>query len=146
VVQMRGRLLRKRVAGWPFRAAPLPARRRGGRTHLSDDGAVLLETALAVPLLAAVTVALAWGISLGATSMSLGDAARSAARDLARGVPMGEVLDRARSQVPGASVQVEDAGDSVIVIVERDVSAPGPILRGISFTIHQQVAVPREWT
>jgi hypothetical protein len=107
---------------------------------------VLLETALAIPLLMAVAVALAWGISLGATSMALGDTARAAARDLARGESMSAVLDRARAQAPGADVRVEEAGDSVLVIVDREVSAPVPILRGITVTVHQQAAVPREWT
>ncbi len=107
---------------------------------------MLLETALAIPMLTAVALALVWGISLAATSMALGDTARSAARDLARGESMAVVLERARSQAPGASIRVEDAGESVLVIVDREVAAPVPILRGISVTVHQQVAIPREWT
>ena len=41
---------------------------------------VLLETAVAIPLLAAVAIALAWGISLTATTMALlhGELAASA--------------------------------------------------------------------
>lgn len=115
------------------------------REHRSA-GFVLLETALAIPVLLAVTVALAWAITLSATSLSLGDTARGAARDLARGESMATALDRAHSASPDAQVRVEDAGDSVQVIVEQQVSAPVPLLRGISVTITQQVAVPREWT
>ena len=107
---------------------------------------MLLETALAIPLLVAVAVALVWAISLTATSLALGDAARSAARDLARGEPSGQVLGRAQAAVPAASVRVADAGESVAVVITQDVSAPVPILRGISVTLSQRVAIPREWS
>jgi Flp pilus assembly protein TadG len=112
----------------------------------SSDGMVLLETALAIPLLVAVTVALAWGISLAATSLALGDAARTAARDLARGEPSAQVLSRAQQAVPDARVSVADAGDSVAVVIDQDVHAPVPILSGVSVTLTSRVAIPREWT
>ena len=111
----------------------------------NDRGMVLLETALAIPLLLAVAVALCWGISLTATTMALGDAARSAARDLARGTPVSEALGRAQASAPGARLRIEDADDSVAVTADQEVSAPGPILRGISVTLTQRVVVPREW-
>ena len=112
----------------------------------SDEGSVLLETALAIPLLMAVAVALAWGLSLAATSASLGDAARTAARSLARGETGQDVLDRARASVPGAHVSVEDTGADVAVVVAQEVSPPVPILRGLSITVTQRIAIPREWT
>jgi hypothetical protein len=107
---------------------------------------VLLETALAIPLLAAVAVALAWGISLGATSMALGDAARLAAREIARGVDVSVAVAAAQAEVPAADVQVEEEGGSVIVIAVQDVAPPGPLLTGLAVTLSQRVAVPREWT
>ncbi len=112
----------------------------------SDSGSVLFETALAIPMLMAVAVAVAWGVSLAATSTSLGDTARTAARDLARGEAVAEVLDRARASAPGSTITVDESGGVVLVSVDRDVSAPVPLLRGLSVTLHQQVAVPREWT
>lgn len=112
----------------------------------SSDGMVLLEMALAIPLLVAVTVALAWGISLAATSLALGDAARTAARDLARGEPSAQVLSRAQHAVPAARVSVADAGDSVAVVIDQDVHAPVPILSGVSVTLTSRVSIPREWT
>lgn len=121
-------------------AAPPRGRAPGAR------GSVLLETALAIPLLIATTVALAWGISLATTSLALGDAARSAARDLARGVAVAQAVDAAVADAPGARVRVEQAGDDVVVIVERDVTAPVPILRGLDITIRRRVAVPQEWS
>ena len=115
------------------------------RTALrSTRGSVLLETALAIPLLVAVTVALAWGLSLAGTSLALGDAARTAARGLARGEPPSDVLARARAAVPAARVSIMGAGDAVAVVVDEDVTAPVPILRGLSITLTSRVAVPRE--
>jgi Flp pilus assembly protein TadG len=112
----------------------------------SDRGFVLLETALAIPILLAVTVALAWCLSIAATSAALGDAARTAARSLARGEAVPDVLERARAQVDGATVGIESASESVVVVVTRDVSPPVPILTGLSITVSSRVAIPREWT
>ena len=122
----------------------VPALRR--RAAADQKGMVLLETALAIPLLAAVAVALAWGISLGATSMALGDAARLAAREIARGVDVSVAVAAAQAEVPAADVQVEEEGGSVIVIAVQDVAPPGPLLTGLAVTLSQRVAVPREWT
>jgi hypothetical protein len=36
------------------------------------------------------------------------------------------------------------AGDAVAVVVDEDVTAPVPILRGLSITLTSRVAVPRE--
>lgn len=107
---------------------------------------VLLETALAIPILAAVAIALAWGISLTATTMALGDAARQVAREVARGVPVTAAVSGVQGVAPGATVEVVGEGSSVVVIAAQEVSAPVPILRGISVTLSQRVAIPREWT
>jgi hypothetical protein len=107
---------------------------------------VLLEAALAIPLLAAVAVALAWGISLTGTSMALGDAARQVARDVARGVSVPAAVAAAQGLAPGASVQVLADGSEVVVVADQEVSAPGPILGGISVTLSERVVIPREWT
>jgi short subunit fatty acids transporter len=107
---------------------------------------VLLETALALPLLAAVAIALAWGISLTATTMALGDAARQVARDVARGVDAHVAVAAAQGVAPGATIRVDGDSASVVVVVDKEVSAPVPILSGISVTLSQRVAIPREWT
>ncbi len=107
---------------------------------------VLLETAVAIPLLTAVAVALAWGIALGGTSLALADVARQAARDVARGVPVSEALASAQEAARDAQVWVEDAGSSIVVVAEQEVVGPGPILDGIHLTLSQRVAVPREWS
>ena len=125
------------IAGW---RGPLP----DGRPP--DAGAVLLETALAIPVLLAVAAALAWGLGLAATTAALGDAARMAARDLARGEGVDVALGRAASAMPQARLTITEQGDLVLVSAEQDVSAPVPIIRGLSITLRQDVAVPREWS
>ncbi len=112
---------------------------------LDERGMVLLETALAIPVLMAVAVALSWGLSLAATSAALGDAARTAARALARGEATANVLERARAEVPGAEIGLETGAESAVVVVTREVSPPVPILSGLSITVSSRVAIPREW-
>lgn len=107
---------------------------------------MLLETALAIPLLVAVTAAMCWGVTVAGATLKVGDAARSAARDLARGETLAAVVDRAHTAVPGAEIRIADEGDVVAVIVSEEVTAPVPILNGLSVTVSQRVAVPREWT
>lgn len=110
-----------------------------------DAGFVVAEAAIAVPLLLAVTCALAWALSIASASVALGDAARQAARDLARGVSVEQALDQAARGVPGADVTIVDDGDPVRVVATREVAAPVPVLGGLSFTVRQGVSVPREW-
>lgn len=107
---------------------------------------VLLETALAIPLLAVVAMALAWGISLTATTMALGDAARQVARDVARGVTVAAAVSAAQGVAPGATIHVAGEGSAVVVVADQEVSAPVPILSGISVTLSQRVVIPQEWT
>jgi Flp pilus assembly protein TadG len=120
-------------------------RRTVALPRASDRGAVLLETALAIPLLMAVAVALAWALSLAATSASLGDAARTAARAFARGEAEADVLARAHSAVPNATVAVDSAAPDVAVVVSQEVSPPVPLLSGLSITLTSRVVIPREW-
>ena len=63
---------------------------------------------------------------------------------MARGEPPSDVLARARAAVPAARVSIMGAGDAVAVVVDEDVTAPVPILRGLSITLTSRVAVPRE--
>ncbi len=101
---------------------------------------------MAIPILMAVAVALVWGLSLAATSVSLGDVARTAARSLARGEDGTEVLERARASAPGAIILIEDEDSAAAVVVTREVSPPVPVLGELSITISQRVVIPREWT
>lgn len=107
---------------------------------------VLLETAIAIPMLAAVAAALAWAISIGGTALSLGDAVRSAARELARGEAQGAVLDRARAAEPAAVFDVAVVDGQIEVSAVRSVAPPFPLLDGLAVTVRQQAAVPAEWS
>lgn len=131
--------------------APPPSRRprraRTGAPRVTGDaGMVLVEAAIAIPLLAAVAVCLAWGLSIASTSFALNDAARQAARDLARGVDAGPALDAAMAAVPGTDVSLEAGADPVVVVARRTVTLPVPILAGVTVDLVQRVAVPREWS
>lgn len=107
---------------------------------------VLLEAVIAIPLLLAVALCLGWAVALAGTTMALGDAARQVAREVARGTEVNAALDSARATAPGAALRIEQDGESVVVVAKQQVSAPGPILSGISVTLHQRVAVPAEWS
>lgn len=115
------------------------------RSSRNDEGMVIVEAALAIPALVAVAAAMIWALLVATTNLAVGDAARAAARELARGVPAAEALARAEASVPGAHASVEDAADAVAVVVSKQVSAPVPILTGMTVTVSQRIAVPREW-
>ena len=78
--------------------------------------------------------------------MGLADAARSAARDISRGVAVAEAVAAAQDAVPGTSVRVESAGRTITVVAERRVEAPVPLLRGVGVDLRQSVTVPVEGT
>jgi len=115
--------------------------------HARDPqrGSVLLETAIAIPLLIAVALALAWALSLGSTALRLADTARQVAREIARGVPAADAIAAAQDSAPGAVVRVVAEGSTVTVVAERTVTAPVPVLRDLSVPLRQAVSIPAEW-
>lgn len=123
-----------------------PRQRERIRTSSCDGGFVIAEAVVAIPALLALACALAWVLSVATASVALGDAARQAARDLARGIPSEQALGAAARGVPGAQVVLVDGGDPLRVVASREVSAPVPILSGLSITVSQGVSIPREWT
>ncbi len=102
---------------------------------------VVAEAAIAIPALVAVAVLLAWVVSLGITALTLGDAARQVARDVARGVDAATAIDAVRGRAPAARIGVSGS-DVVRVTADQEVTAP--VLTAISVTVHQEVAMPRE--
>ncbi len=110
-----------------------------------DDGMVIAETAIAIPLLMAVAAALIWGLSLMGTSLSMADTARQVARDVGRGVGIDDALRGAR--VPdGQRVSVDAQGDWVTVHVTHSAVTPLPFLDGLRVPLEQSVTLPREWS
>ena len=96
-----------------------------GAGQRGERGAVTAEAALVLPVLAAVTLALIWMLGLAVAQMRVSDAAREAARALARGDPEGEAAGLAHTAAPGSTVRIDQADGRVRVTVVRP---PGDLL------------------
>jgi hypothetical protein len=98
----------------------------------ADDlrGAVTAELAMALPVLVAVTWGLVWLLSVGLAQVRTVDAAREAARAMARGDAEGAAVARAREVAPAdASITVRILGDEVVTVVDAAVAGPGGLFR-----------------
>ena len=95
-----------------------------------ERGMVTAETAVVLPVLVALTLAMVWLLTLGVAQMKVTDAAREAARALARGEPVDSAIELAERVAPGASVTIEHDEGMVVVTVRQTVSPPGGVLDG----------------
>lgn len=87
-------------------------------------GTVTAEAAMVLPLVAAFSLVLVWMVSLGVAQVRAVDAARDAARALARGEDQQAAVAAARRTAPDAS-QVgiaESAGDVTVTVTIRAVA------------------------
>lgn len=85
---------------------------------------------MALPLLIALTIGLAWLLSLGTTQVRLVDASREAARSIARGDDPGSAVAHAqRIAPPGSKISVVDRGETVSVRASARVEGPGGLFR-----------------
>lgn len=90
---------------------------------------VTAETAVVLPVLAALTFLLLWTVSLGITQVKLVDTAREAARMTARGDPADVVRQAAQRMAPeGSQVDIDDDGGATTVVVAVDARPDMPIL------------------
>ncbi|MET8556004.1 TadE family type IV pilus minor pilin [Streptomyces sp. NPDC004959] len=106
------------AARWRHSLGRSPA--RGG-----DMGMVTAESAVVLPLLVVVTLALVWALFAAAAQVRCVDAAGAGARAAARQDPEARAVATARGVAPeGAEVRVEREGDLVRVTVTAE--APGP--------------------
>ena len=104
-------------------SARLSAARRGER------GAVTAETVMVLPVLVALTLGLAWLLSLAATQVRVVDAARETARAAARDDGAGSAAALGRRVAPtGARISVRDDGRTVVVRVRSTVHGPQGLL------------------
>lgn len=118
---------------------------RLGSSHPEGDrGSVLLETALAIPFLLAIGVALLWGLSVGSTILALSGTAHEAARAVARGDSPASVAALAAAGAPRAQVEVAEGSDLVSVALSQQVSIPLPLLEGFRMTVHRSATAARE--
>jgi hypothetical protein len=96
------------------------------RCRRNASGMVTAEAALVLPLVAAFALAMVYLVSLAVAEVSTVDAARDAARALARGDDSTHAIDQARATAPaGAKVTVERNGDEVSVRVVVEAGGPG---------------------
>ena len=107
---------------------------------------VTLEVALAIPVVLLVTVAAALLLAAGHLQARVTDAARSAARDVARGQSQADAVAAATRGLPGATVDVTLSGDVVSVRAEQEIRGPGPLLGAIRRTVSATVVTYREET
>lgn len=87
---------------------------------------VTAETAVALPVLAAMALGLVWLVGLTVTQVRVVDAARETARAVARDEPLGTATELGLRVAPaGSLITVEDEAGSVRVRVVSEVHGPG---------------------
>jgi Flp pilus assembly protein TadG len=92
-----------------------------------SSGMVTAETAVLAPVVASCLALGVWIVSLGHLQVQLVDAARDAARLVARGESVDEAVGHVRSSAPrGTTFTVRRAGGFVTVRVARQSPAPLP--------------------
>lgn len=113
-------------------------RRRGLPRACPDRGSVVVEAALVIPVLLAVTVLLVWVTSLGATYVRLLDVAQTAARQAARGVV---------DFVPpaGTDIVLSEADGLIRAEASERVSPPLTAFVGWGVTLRAQAHAVPEW-
>ena len=89
-----------------------------------ERGAVTAETAVVLPLLVAVTLSMVWLVAVGLAQMRATDAAREAARALARGESVARAEALARQAAPGIGVRVVRSDGEVRVVVDQRLAPP----------------------
>lgn len=105
--------------------------RQPGTRAASERGAATAELALGLPLLLAVTLLSVWTVQVVVQQVRVVDAAREAARAVARGDPEPEAVRLARAVAPERStVEVTLTEGRVVVRVRARVSPWSGLLGG----------------
>jgi TadE-like protein len=108
----------------------MPGRRLDGRR--GERASTTAETALVLPVLVGLVATLVWLIGAGVAQVRCVDAARDAARALARGEPDAQVVAAAEQSAPeGARIAVQRHHELVEVRVGHTVTPPGDLLDGL---------------
>ncbi len=107
-----------------------------------ESGMVTAEMAVLAPFGVVFGLLLLWIVSLGFTQVQLVDAAREAARLVARGEPAAAASDVARRHAPpGTAVRVSERGGLVTVRVSARSRLPLPVLRHVGAQMLEASAV-----
>lgn len=117
---------------------------RAGDAHSYERGSAVIEAAVAIPALIAITLALLWVISLGVTHVRVDEAAYSAARLAARGVSEDSVRLAVQSRLAGAEIEMTGDAETVSITVTDYAFADVPILRGFTTPVSATAVVARE--
>ncbi len=108
-----------------------PAGRRAGR-RAGQRGAVTAETALALPVLLAVTAGMVWLVAVGVGQVRTVDAARETARALARGDDTARAIAVGERVAPGGvRISVVEEGERVVVRAAGRVAGPGGLFAAL---------------
>lgn len=98
------------------------------KVHRSEDGAVTAEAAVVLPVLIVLTAALAWLVALGVRQVQVVDAAREAARALARGEDESTSTSYGEQVAPdGSRFRISRDGDEIRVEVTARTTGPGGV-------------------
>jgi hypothetical protein len=111
-----------------------------------ERGTVTAEAALVLPLIAAFCLALIWMVTVGIGQVRVVDAARDAARSLARGDDRDMAAALARRAAPdGSEVTFAQSGATATATVSARVSAPRWLLVPLpSASVHSSATVEME--
>jgi hypothetical protein len=108
------------------RAAPPAPVARSAQAATSQRGSVTAETAVALPALVVVLALALWAVGTVDAQLRCVDAARLAARALARGDPRAAAVAAAEQAAPpGAGISVTQSGQLVTVVVSLRVAMTG---------------------
>lgn len=100
-----------------------------------DGGMITAETAVVLPVVVAIGAVLLWLVLLGVTQARVTDAAREAARMVARGDSVAAARKEAAASAPaGAAIDVDQSGDRVTVTVTARTAPKALDLPGTSIT------------
>ena len=108
------------------------------RARRCDRGSVVVEAALVIPVLLAVTVLLVWVTSLGATYVRLLDVAQTAARQAARGVVE-------ESRAPGVDVVLTEDAGLIRAEAAEQIAPPLAGFLGWRITVRAEAHAVPEW-
>ena len=117
-------------------------RARGDDLH--ERGSAIVELAVAIPALLALTGTLIGLIGMGVVHVRLDEAAFAAARLAARGGSEDSVRAQVTSRMPHAEVLILTDQDSVTVTVTQHLLDDLPILGAFDIPVQVSAALPRE--
>ena len=107
---------------------------------------VIVETAIAIPVLVIAAVTLVWVVGVATSALALGDACGRIAREVSRGADTAAVVAEVHVDRPAATFEFVDLDSGEVRVLGRErVAAPG-FLSGFAFTITRTVVAAREWT